>query len=123
MYFIYNFLLQHKAPQPAAKWTGVFNATKEGSACYSRHMLYRDKKIGSEDCLVLNVFTKSFDNPLKPVLFWIHGGGFVSGSSSRELYGPEFLMEENIVLVTINYRFGIFGNLLLKSVTFTKIER
>lgn len=79
-------------------------------------MLYRDKFIGSEDCLVLNVYTESFDTPLKPVLFWIHGGGFVSGSSSRELYGPEFLIEENIVLVTINYRFGIFGNFFFNTI-------
>jgi carboxylesterase type B len=40
---------------------------------------------------------------------WIHGGGFTSGSGSTEVYGPEFLLTEDIVLVTINYRLGIIG--------------
>lgn len=42
-------------------------------------------------------------------MVWIHGGGFTSGSGSTELYGPDYLMEEGIVLVTINYRVGVLG--------------
>lgn len=80
-------------------------------------MLYPQKIIGSEDCLILNVYTKSLENPLKPVLFWIHGGGFVCGSSSRDLYGPDFLLREDVVLVTINYRTGILGNFFWKTIT------
>jgi carboxylesterase type B len=69
--------------------------------------------VGSEDCLFLNVYTQQLPldtiNTLKPVMVWIHGGGFSTGSSKSDLYGPEFLLTEDIVLVTINYRLGIFG--------------
>ncbi len=67
---------------------------------------------GQEDgCLVLNVYVPSehvvgADPPL-PVLVWIHGGGFVTGSGVPSLYGPEYFMEqEGLILVTLNYRLG-----------------
>lgn len=47
------------------------------------------------------------------VVFWIHGGAFLQGSSKREFYSPEFLMRHDIVLVTINYRLGLLGFLSL----------
>lgn len=70
--------------------------------------------MGSEDCLYLNVFTPQLPTAcekgkLKPVMVWIHGGGFTSGSSKAIIYGPEFLITEDVVLVTINYRLNIFG--------------
>lgn len=46
---------------------------------------------------------------LKPVMFWIHGGGFFSGAGSTNTYGPDFLVAHNVVLVTINYRVGLLG--------------
>lgn len=46
---------------------------------------------------------------LKPVMVWIHGGGFTGGSNSSQLYGPDFLLMEDVVLVSINYRFGLLG--------------
>lgn len=49
---------------------------------------------------------------LRPVMFWIHGGGFVDGSGSTERYGPEFLVARDVVLVTVNYRLGMLGNIL-----------
>jgi carboxylesterase type B len=69
---------------------------------------------GSEDCLFLNVYTQHLptntsSTSLKPVMVWIHGGGFETGSSNTDLYGPDFLMTEDIVLVTLNYRLGILG--------------
>jgi len=67
---------------------------------------------GTEDCLYLNVFTpeiKFHGGTSYPVMVWIHGGAFQFGSSSSEEYGPERLLEEDIVLVTINYRLGPFG--------------
>ncbi|XP_017781967.1 PREDICTED: esterase E4-like, partial [Nicrophorus vespilloides] len=63
-----------------------------------------------EDCLYLNVFTRNIEScetDLKPIVVFFHGGAFLEGSSS--LYGPRFLMTEDIVLVTVNYRLGIFG--------------
>lgn len=46
---------------------------------------------------------------LKPVMFWIHGGGYISGSGGSEQFGPEFLVANDVVLVTINYRLGLLG--------------
>lgn len=46
--------------------------------------------------------------PLLPVMIWFHGGGYVKGSSSQ--FGPQFMMREDIVLVTVNYRLGVLGN-------------
>lgn len=52
------------------------------------------------------------DNKL-PVLFYIHGGGYVLGSSHDEASGPDFVIERDVILVTVNYRLGIFGFLSL----------
>lgn len=46
-------------------------------------------------------------------MVWIHGGGFTAGSSKTEIYGPEFLVAQDIVLVTINYRHGVLGIYLI----------
>ncbi|CAH0550114.1 unnamed protein product [Brassicogethes aeneus] len=102
--------LRFRDPQPLEKWTGVLDATKQRKGCFSRKFL-GSGFIGREDCLILNVYTPNTkeDSSPKPVLFWIHGGGFTSGSSTTDLYGPEYLMPENVVLVTINYRLGALG--------------
>lgn len=67
---------------------------------------------GSEDCLYLNVFSpeREFLTGVKhPVMVWIHGGAFQFGSADPEMFGPERLLEEDIVLVTLNYRLGPLG--------------
>jgi carboxylesterase type B len=51
------------------------------------------------------------DDPLKPVMVFIHGGAFYFGSSSSKVYGADYLVDEGVVLVTINYRLGIQGYL------------
>ncbi|KAJ8951039.1 hypothetical protein NQ314_007739 [Rhamnusium bicolor] len=56
----------------------------------------------------MNLLPSTSQN-LKPVMVWIHGGAFVSGSNSSAMYGPEFLLTEDIVLVSINYRLGALG--------------
>lgn len=72
-----------------------------------------DSYKGEEDCLFLNVYTKYLPNknshPRLPVMVWIHGGGFTFGSGNAFLYGPDFLVAEDVVLVTINYRLGPLG--------------
>lgn len=47
--------------------------------------------------------------PLKPVMVWIHGGAFVFGSGSSAFFGPDYLIEEDVILVSINYRLGSLG--------------
>lgn len=66
--------------------------------------------IGSEDCLTLNVYTPAGDHvaPL-PVMVYIYGGAFYRGSANSALFGPDFLIDQNIVLVTLNHRIGVFG--------------
>ena len=92
-------------PQPAMPWQGVLRATEPGPRCA------QDEGLGSpasdsEDCLYLNVTTpKNAQN--RPVLVWLHGGGFTSGAGSD--YGVDQLVRNGSVVVTINYRLGAFG--------------
>ncbi|MER3395479.1 MAG: carboxylesterase [Acidimicrobiia bacterium] len=68
----------------------------------------------AEDCLYLNVWTPSLEGKLHPVMVWIHGGGFTTGSGSLPLYkGQRLALEHGVVVVTINYRLGILGFLHL----------
>lgn len=69
---------------------------------------------GSEDCLYINVYTPEI-KPKKPlpVMVWIHGGGFMSGSGNSDFYGPDFLMPQEVILVTFNYRLEVLGFLCL----------
>lgn len=96
-------------PAPASAWPGVRPVTSYGSRC-PQSAAGSDNGPGmSEDCLHLNVFTpeRRTNRPL-PVLFWIHGGGFAGGSG--DLYdGSRIARTENVVVVTINYRLGVFG--------------
>jgi para-nitrobenzyl esterase len=68
----------------------------------------------SEDCLFLNVFSPGCDEAKRPVMVWIHGGGFSSGSSSIPWYdGSSLALRGDVVVVTVNYRLGALGFLWL----------
>jgi para-nitrobenzyl esterase len=72
----------------------------------------------NEDCLYLNVWTPGLDNARRPVMFWIHGGGFTGGTGSSPMYnGGVFAGRGDVVVVTINYRVNVFGFLRLNEVT------
>lgn len=114
--------LRFKPPVPVQKFDrDVLDCQKEGSNCYS-YMYYppENEEFASEDCLFLNVYTpkllKDQDVATLPVMLWIHGGGFNLGSGDAAVYGPEFLLQEEVVVVTCNYRLGTFGFLCLPSV-------
>ncbi|XP_054289944.1 juvenile hormone esterase-like [Macrosteles quadrilineatus] len=101
--------LRFMPPQPQAKWDGIRDAIEEGKMCVQL------KPGGDEDCLYLNVFTtEESKNRSLPVMVYIHGGGFYGGSASIDSYGPEKFMDEDIVLVTIQYRLGVFGFLSIE---------
>ncbi|HET9280553.1 MAG TPA: carboxylesterase/lipase family protein [Candidatus Angelobacter sp.] len=108
--------LRWKAPQPAAPWKGVRKATEFSNACWQTPYppaaaIYQAKLPPlSEDCLYLNIWTpaKSAKDRL-PVMFWIHGGGFTRGTANTSAYNGEVLARKGVVVVTINYRLGIFG--------------
>lgn len=96
--------LRWQPPQPAAKWTGVRPATDYGPACPQS-----SRSTVTEDCLYLNVYRPARPSGERlPVLFWIHGGGFSSGSGD-EFDGSLLAETNNIVVVSINYRLGVFG--------------
>jgi para-nitrobenzyl esterase len=108
--------LRWKAPQPPASWQGVRQATEPPNACWqtpypAAAAIYQSIFPGlSEDCLYLNIWTpaKSPKDKL-PVMVWIHGGGFTRGYGASEAYNGERLARKGAVIVTINYRLGIFG--------------
>ncbi|MFD0689207.1 carboxylesterase/lipase family protein [Actinomadura fibrosa] len=97
-------------PAPASPWTGARSATTYGPHCLQGANGAASGM--SEDCLYLNVFTpaRRANRPL-PVLFWIHGGGFSSGSG--DIDGSQMARTQNVVVVSINYRLGVFGFLAL----------
>jgi para-nitrobenzyl esterase len=106
--------LRWKAPGPPAKWKGTRDATKFGARCAQGRdfddMVFQDAG-PSEDCLFLNVYAPA-DATSKsklPVMFWIHGGGYSGGASSEPRHNGDFLPLKGVVLVTINYRLGVFG--------------
>lgn len=108
--------LRWKPPQPAPKWKGERTAYAYGARCMQvpfEDMVFQDSGM-SEDCLYLNVFTpaNAKDASKLPVMFWIHGGGYTSGSASEPRHNGDFLPTKGVVLVTINYRLGVFGFLV-----------
>ena len=105
--------LRWKAPQPAPRWKGVRKATEFGARCMQTRvfgdMVFRDNG-PSEDCLYLNVWTPAASPKAHlPVMVWIYGGGFVAGSASEPRQDGEKLAEKGVVVVSFNYRLGVFG--------------
>lgn len=105
--------LRWKPPAKAKSWRGVRDAKALGHNCM-QHQPYSDidpfAAGVSEDCLYLNVYTKSLDaHASQPVLVWIHGGGFWAGFGGEERHNGVPLALKGAVVVTLNYRLGAFG--------------
>ncbi|MFM5925128.1 MAG: carboxylesterase/lipase family protein [Novosphingobium sp.] len=109
--------LRWRAPQPVASWTHARDATRFGAACYqdaagawgpySAEFLAAPPV--SEDCLFLNLWKPAGVRKGLPVLVYIHGGAFAGGSGSVPVYDGASLARRGLVVVTINYRVGVFG--------------
>ncbi|MFF0700015.1 carboxylesterase/lipase family protein [Streptomyces tendae] len=100
--------LRWKPPAPAASWSGVRAATSPGDVCPQSIGVPEGAVLGDEDCLYLNVTTPRTMSGKLPVMVYIPGGAFVSGSGS--FYDPEPLVDRgDVVVVTLNYRLGMFG--------------
>lgn len=112
--------LRWKAPQPVIPWKGVRKADTFGPRAmqpYVFHdMIFRSKM--SEDCLYLNVWAP--DNAkgrYLPVLVYFYGGGFVAGDGSEPRYDGESMARKGMIVLTVNYRLGVFGFLALPALT------
>lgn len=105
--------LRFRPPQPPAAWKTTFAADKYGAECiqFPMSLFPSDKTTGSEDCLYANVWHRAgVATGSKPVMVFIHGGGFVTGSGVMDLYhGNNLAAKGDVVVVTINYRLGPFG--------------
>ncbi|HTA47283.1 MAG TPA: carboxylesterase family protein [Bryobacteraceae bacterium] len=101
--------LRWKAPQPPAKWEGVRKGDQFGPACLPNRAP-ANGTAPSEDCLYINVWTGAkAASERRPVIVWTYGGGFTSGSGSEPRYDGEALARKGAVVVTYNYRLGVFG--------------
>jgi para-nitrobenzyl esterase len=96
--------LRWREPAALKPWTGVRDATAFSPRCT------QNGSDTSEDCLYLNVWTPEWPpKSRKPVMLWIHGGGNFAGSGSEPNFDGESLARHGVVLVTANYRLGVFG--------------
>ncbi|XP_077297270.1 para-nitrobenzyl esterase-like isoform X2 [Arctopsyche grandis] len=109
--------LRFRDPQYPEKWEGVRDVITESNDNPQLDNVFGKGFKGSEDSLYLNVFVPNGAsvNSKLPVMVWIHGGAFIMGSGGRELYGPDFLIQANVIIVTINYRLGPIGFLCLNT--------
>jgi para-nitrobenzyl esterase len=97
-----------RPPQQPASWTGIRDATQYGPSCPQKPSLFVPPGPQSEDCLYLNVSTSTLHhNARRPVLVWIHGGGFTQDGALN--YDGTKLAANGAVVVTINYRLGALG--------------
>ena len=103
--------LRWREPQPPAAWSGVRDATQYGSVCtQADSFIHIPRTLMSEDCLTLNVWTPSLKpGQPAPVMVFVHGGGFVLGSSNGSPLNGVALATRGAVVVSINYRLGVFG--------------
>ncbi len=106
--------LRWKAPEPPAKWKGERDATRFGAHCAQSRvfddMVFQDGAAQRRLPLPERLRTCRCKGKSKlPVMFWIHGGGYAGGGSSEPRHNGDFLPLKGVVLVTINYRLGVFG--------------
>jgi para-nitrobenzyl esterase len=111
-------------PRPVKPWDGLRPAQKYGAIAPQNPMpvplpgMPPADEAQDEDCLFLNVWTPGLDDAKRPVMFWIHGGAFIIGSGTEAfLVGGSLARRGDIVLVSLNYRMGVFGFMNLKEIT------
>ena len=104
--------LRFRKPQPPVPWDGVRWAKQYGNYCpqVGRISSMNPDAHGDEDCLSLNIFTPACDERRRPVVIWIHGGAYLTGCASEpSRQGGQMCVDADIVVVSIQYRLGPFG--------------
>lgn len=110
--------LRFRPPVPLDRFDeDLLDCSYERSSCYA-YLHFPPTVSVSENCLYANVYSPIDPTGVKrtkplPVMVWIHGGGFITGSGDSSIYGPRFLVQEGVVVVTFNYRLGPLGFLYL----------
>jgi para-nitrobenzyl esterase len=111
--------LRFRPPAPPIPWSGVRSGLDMGPACpqvIDDDPTENSEAVMSEDCLHLNVWTPRPDAAKRPVMVWIHGGGFTAGATRNTWYDGQYLAARgDVVVVSINYRLGAWGFLDLRS--------
>merc|ERR1711935_392970 len=100
--------LRFQAPRDVEPWTEMLDATEDGSLC-PQYDISQSLPIGDEDCLSLNVYSPKLDTKKRAVMVYFHGGAYIMGGGASFFFGPGYLLEQNVVLVTFNYRLGPLG--------------
>merc|ERR1711936_327180 len=100
--------LRFMAPQEVDPWTEMLDATEDGSLC-PQYDISHNEPIGDENCLSLNVYSPKLDSKKRAVMVYFHGGAYIMGGGASFFFGPGYLLEQNVVLVTFNYRLGPLG--------------
>ncbi len=112
--------LRFRPPVSPNPWTEVKSARDFAPACpqlVDIDPTENNNSVMAEDCLALNVWTPRADEMKRPVMVWIHGGGFVAGSARNTWYDGAMLSERgNVVVVTLQYRLGAWGFLDLSKI-------
>jgi carboxylesterase type B len=98
-----------RPPAPPEPWAGIRPAVAFGADCPQQTQAQSRAARQSEDCLYLNVWAPPVGEEKRPVMVWLHGGSFVHGSGSDRRCDGEAFARAGIVLVTVNYRVGLFG--------------
>jgi para-nitrobenzyl esterase len=117
--------LRWRAPRPVKPWRAVLRATRYRAACMQNGMYPPDAPAErvSEDCLYLNIWRPVAASPKPlPVMVWIYGGGLENGSAAVPLYAGDPLARRGVIVVTANYRLGVFGFLALPALTAESIH-
>lgn len=110
-------------PVPIDQWNGTYNAFHQPNSCFQEVVVLFPNFKGeetwlpntpiSEDCLYMNIWVpkpKKHLTKKMPILLWLYGGGYVSGSATLDIYNAEILAaENNVIVVTPQYRVGAFG--------------
>ncbi len=114
--------LRFRPPVAKKVWTDVLDATRYGHCAFQAYSQLEEwfgkLQPESEDCLNLNIWTPSADKKKRPVMFWIHGGAFTIGGGIDPIYdGSALAKRGDVVVVTINYRLGMFGYLYVPGKT------